>query len=89
MGKQRSRRTPERIALGWTPFVLGAAVAVFAAGATVLMLADLLLGLVVATLLASSTRSTGRLLRLLPRLSAAVVAANGAILIALAALDRI
>ena len=89
MAKPRSRRTPERIAVGWTPFVLGAAVAVFAADATLLMFANLLLGLGFALLLASSKRSTGGLLRSLPRLGAAVLAANFVILVALFALDRI
>ncbi len=67
MSKRNSRRTPERIAIGWSPFMLGAAVAVFAADAKVLMFANLLVGLAFALLLASSTRSTGGLLRLLPR----------------------
>ena len=88
MAGPRSRRTPERLAIGWSPFLLGAAVAVFAADAVPLMLANLLLGLVCAVLLASSQRSTGNLLRLFPRLAAAVLAVNVVLLIALFALDR-
>jgi hypothetical protein len=89
MVKPSSRRTPERIAVGWLPFVLGAAIAVFAADALVLMLANLLLGLGFSLLLAGSQRSTGNLLRLFPRLAAAVLAVNAVVLVALFALDRI
>lgn len=89
MAKPGSRRTPERIAIGWSPFVLGGAVAAFAADATELMLANLLLGLGCAVLLASASRSTWQLLRLLPRLVLAVLAVDGAVLTALFALDRI
>jgi len=89
MTERQSRRTPERIAIGWSPFVLGAAVAVFTGDVKALMLANLLLGLACALLLASSSRSTGALLRLLPRLGAAVLAVNAVIVIALFALDRI
>ena len=89
MARPSSRRTPERLAVGWSPFLLGAAVAVFAADAVVLMLANLLLGVVCSVLLASSQRSTGTLIRLVPRLAAAVLAVNAVVLIALFAFDRI
>ena len=89
MARSSTRRTPERVAIGWSPFLLGAAVAVFASGATVLMFANLLLGLGFAWVLAGTKRSTGGLLRLLPRLGASVLAVNVVILGALFALDRI
>jgi hypothetical protein len=89
MTRSSSRTTPERVAIGWFPFLLGAAVAAFAADAKVLMLANLLIGLGFALLLASSKRSTGRLLRVLPRLGAAVIGANLVVLVALFVLDRI
>ncbi|HWN21343.1 MAG TPA: hypothetical protein VNP93_05185 [Gaiellaceae bacterium] len=89
MARPSSRRTPERLAVGWSPFLLGAAVAVFAADAVVLMLANLLLGAGCALVLASSRRSTGSMLRLFPRLAAAVLAVNAVVLVALFALDRI
>jgi cell division protein FtsX len=89
MARPSSRRTPERLAVGWSPFLLGAAVAAFAGGAVALVLANLVLGLVCAVLLASSHRSTGNLLRLLPRLAAAVLAVNILVLVALFAVDRI
>ncbi len=88
MREPKSRRTPERIAVAWAPFLVGALVASFG-GSAVLAIANLVLGAAVAVALASSGRTTGRLLRLVPRAATIVLIANGAVLVTLFALDRL
>ncbi len=88
MRTPKSRRTPERIAVAWAPFLAGALMGSFA-GSPALAIGNLVLGLGIAVALASSSRSTARLLRLVPRAAVAVLLANGAILVTLFALDRL
>jgi len=76
MRRPRGRRTPERLFLGWLPFLAGALAAGGALESALVAFANLLAGIAVAAVLAGSGRSTGKLIGLLPRLGALVLGAN-------------
>ena len=89
MRRTQARRTPERILLAWLPFLCGAFVAGFALDSAPVVFANLLGGLAFAAVLAGTTRTTGALIRLLPRSVVLVLGVNLAVAVVLFVLDRV
>ena len=89
MKRSQARRTPERIFVAWLPFLCGAFVGGFALDSGPVVFANLLGGIAFAVFLAGTTRTTGALIRLLPRGVALVLAANFVVAVVLFVLDRV
>ena len=89
MGRPQARRTPERILLAWLPFLAGAFVAGFALDSAPVVFANLLGGFAFAAFLAGTTRTTGALIRLLPRSVVLVLGANLVVAVVLFVIERV
>jgi len=87
--KPRPRITPERFLLAWMPFLCGAFAAGFALDSAAVVFGNFVVGLVVALLLVRSDRTTGALVRLLPRVLVLVLGVNLVVAVVLFVLDRV